>query len=772
MFADFGPTEFDRLMGQSILAKAVEELTSLWHPNLKRFITTSGRTALSHLWVTQGGLEHIIHTLSPEGALHDVGNSNISGMRRYDYNAPAGRIALQTTPGPWAPEWAVNMVDYKPMPYQMTTTFKGWGRFAHTPLWKRSYMTENYGLGSIDIDRGGSVPLMAQWRRHSRPVETVQDIGTLLMRYTKNTPTLLTQQGGIVSFGGGYLATLHHENKMLVFSSPLEPRGGKDRLQTLKLEETTSLQTSIALMNFQENPTWELYLDGKLIDKLPATATAGQRITLKDGIAYVAIIPLPSTNLGRDAEIIIGGEAAEEELTGGGKAKPAILINQYNYRSDKTLAESGVTSEQIKFAYGGFIIEDFASFQKHIANASFTSRWNAAEHTVNATYKSGEDTLEAGFKPEYYVAISEGVPTDQCFPYRRVNGQWPYLEKDIERDSNLTQQGKAGKLEKNGATLLTEPGRMAYLQTEPMTGTFCAFNPLPDTTLLNLKLPDGISVESDGRVGLMRLIVQPRNNRITLNYAVKDEQMTSDTAAALLVFGLQAPPNVERNGEPLEVSPNAVKVNGRADDIAGGLDARHNSAQSTLAALQRPDSKPLFVQDWYIVGAFPRAGEMWSHSVASYPPEKGFDANAVYTGFDRVDGKEVEKEVRWQRILKPGSPTLGEGAIMMQHLIQPGRSAVGYAYTEITSDRGRDVTLYTGGDLGIVLWLNGEKVLAKKVFRACAPDQDKIQVTLRQGVNKILIRTMCAWEGWSFYFRVGDEYGRPIVDGLTFGFGE
>jgi len=791
MFADFGPTEFDRLMGQSILAKAVEELTSLWHPNLKRFITTSGRTALSHLWVTQGGLEHIIHTLSPEGTLHDVGNASISGMKRYDHNAPAGRIALQTTPGPWAPEWAVNMVDYKPMPYQMTTTFRGWGRFAHTPLWKRSYMTENYGLGSIDIDRGGSVPVMAQWRRHSRPVETVQDIGTLLMRYTKNTPTLLTQNGGIVPFGGGYLATLHHENKMLVLSSPLEPRGGNDRLQTLKLEETTSLQTSIALMNFQQNPTWELYLDGKRIDTLPVTATAGQRIILKDGIAYVAIIPLPSTNLGRDAEIVIGAEAAEEDLTGGGKAKPAILINQYNYRSDKTLAKAAITPEQLKLAYGGFIIEisdntefdDFAAFQHHIANTSFTSRWNAAGHTVNATYKSGEDTLEAGFKPEYYVSISEGVPTDQCFPYRRVNGQWAYLEKDMERDSNLTQQGKAGKLEKNGATLLTEPGRMAYLQTEPTIGTFCAFNPLPDTTLFNLKLPGGISVESDGRIGLMRLIVQPRSNSITLNYAVKDEQKTSDAAAALLVFGLQAPPNVERNGTPLEIPPNAVNVNGRqayviplpadtADDLADGLSARHKNAQDTLRALHQPESRPLFVQDWYIVGAFPRAGQMWSHEIASYPPEKGFDADAVYTGFDRVDGEEVEKQVRWKRILKPGSPALGEGAIMMQDLIQPNQSVVGYAYTEITSDRGRDLTLYTGGELGIVLWLNGEKVLAKKVFRACAPDQDKIQVTLRQGVNKILVRTMCAWEGWSFYFRVGDEYGRPITDGLTFGFGK
>jgi len=791
MFADFGPTEFDRLMGQSILAKAVEELTSSWHPNLKRFIGTSGRTALSFLWVTQGGLEHIVHTLSPEGTLHDVGNSNISGMNRYNQDAPAGRIALQTTPGPWAPEWAANMVDYKPLPYQMTTTFRGWGRFAHTPLWKRIYMTENYGLGSIDIDRGGSVPLMAQWRRRNQPVQTVQDTGTLLMRYTKNTPTLLTQNGGIVPFGGGYLATLHHKNKMLVFTSPLEPRGGKDRLQTLKPEETTSLQTSIALMNFQANPTWELYLDGKRIDTLPATASAGQRITLKDGIAYVAIIPLPSTNLGRDAEVIIGAESVEEDITGGGKARPAILINQYNYRSDKTLAAAGITNEQIKLAYGGFVIEvsddtefdDFAAFQRHIANASFTSTWDGAARTLNATYISGGDTLEAGFKPEYHVSIGEGVPTDQCFPYRRVNGEWPYLAKDIERDSNLTQQGSAGKLEKNGATLLSEPGRMAYLQTEPISGTFCAFNPLPDTTLFALHMPGGISLEADGRVGLMRLIVQPRNNRITLNYAVKDEQMTSDAATALLVFGLPATPVVERNGQPLEISAEAVNVNGRpayviplvadtAGELANGLSARHSGAQNTLQALRQPESRPLFVQDWYIVGAFPRSGQMWSHEIASHAPEKGFDPDAVYTGFDRVDGEEVEKPVSWQRILKPGSPALGGGAIMMEHLIEPSRSAVGYAYTRITSDRERPVTLYTGGDLGIVLWLNGEQVLAKKVFRACAPDQDKVQVTLRQGVNEILIRTMCGWEGWSFYFRVGDEYGRPITDGLTFGFGE
>ncbi|MHB9130988.1 MAG: hypothetical protein ACYDBB_07850 [Armatimonadota bacterium] len=786
MFADFGPTEFDRLMGQSILAKSVEELTSSYHPGLRRFVNTSGRTGMSFLWVTQGGLEHIVHTLSHNGTLHDVGNKDDDKMNHYDYNAPAGRIALQTLPGPWAPEWAANMVDEKPLPYQMTSSAKEWGHFAETPLWKRNYLGHHYGMASIDVPRAESVPAMVQWKRVATPVQSVQDTGTLLMRYTNNTPVLLTEEGGCVVPGGGSLGILQHKNKMLLLSSPQDMRIKGDSLHNADPAKVTSLQTTLALFCFQQQPTWELYVDDQRVTQLPVSVKAGQRITLKDGVSYLGLIPLPSTNLGRDAEVVISADAREEELQGGGRTKPSILINQYNYKSTQTVAAAGLDPAKVDQAYGGFLVEasdvteypTFAAFQQHLASAKVKTQWNEATRTLDVACQSGNDTLEVGYKPEYQVYSTQAVPTTECFTKRTVNGQWPYMAKGLDRDSNLTQQGTTGRLEKNGAVITCEPGRMAYLQTEPITGTYAAFNPLPDPTLFAVDLPGGVNVKADGRVGLLRLIVRPKENKVWVNYGVKADQQTPDMATTLLVFGLTGTPTIERNGK-LMVKPATVKVNGHiayliplADAAVKtkGLEQRCRRAITTLAALHQPASRAQYVHDWYIVGPFPNKDDMWIPTVTQYGPEKGFDANATYTGMDRVDGKEIAKPVRWQRIA--ARTVLGDGPVLMDRLLTPGKGAGAYACTKIISDRQRTVTFLTGGDQGMELWLNGKQVLSKHVFRASAPDQDKVTVTLKKGENTVLLHTMCAWEGWSFYFRIADEYGLPVTEGLTLGAGE
>jgi hypothetical protein len=47
VFADLAPIPFDRMMGRNILAKSVGELASAYHPSLKRFISSSGRTGIA-----------------------------------------------------------------------------------------------------------------------------------------------------------------------------------------------------------------------------------------------------------------------------------------------------------------------------------------------------------------------------------------------------------------------------------------------------------------------------------------------------------------------------------------------------------------------------------------------------------------------------------------------------------------------------------------------------------------------------------------------------
>ena len=89
------------------------------------------------------------------------------------HDADPGVIAQQTLNGPWADEWLANVVDDKPLPFEMTASYKQWGDFGATPLWKRSYLGRHYGLATIDVAIGNqTVPLMAQWRRDDRPADT------------------------------------------------------------------------------------------------------------------------------------------------------------------------------------------------------------------------------------------------------------------------------------------------------------------------------------------------------------------------------------------------------------------------------------------------------------------------------------------------------------------------------------------------------------------------------------------------------------------------
>lgn len=802
MFADFGPTPLDRLMGQSILAKSVEELTSLWHPGLKRFISPSGRTALSHLWVSQGGLEHIVHTLSPAGTLHDVDNDDIFGMDRYDQNAPAGRIALQTMAGPWAPEWAANMVDQKPLPYRMTTSYKQWGHFSQAPLWKRTYLGEHHGVASVDIDTHGSVPVMAQWRRAPQPVENVQDIGTLLVRYGHNETRMLTQHGGVVTPQVGLLTTLQHDNALIVLGTPSQNLGNVDP------DDVTSLQTTVGLFSFEATPGWELFVDGARVEDLPVRLEAGQRITLRDGVSFVGIVPLPSTDLGRRDEIVIHGDAPVEQLQGGGEAAPTLVINQYNYQSARPLSEAGIDSKVLDQATGGFIIKvsdtsevaDFAAFQSLIDGISMQSEWDRAGGTLSVAADVDGDRLEMQFRPAEYRTRglgAGGFMADRVLPYRRVNGEWPYLPRGLDRDTDLTQMGTGGRLEKNGAVLTCEPGRMAYLQTEPITETYAGFNPLPDPTLWALSLPGGARIEADGRVGLMRVIARPSENRLSIDYALKPGQTGDHMASELLVFGFDRQPVVEINAQAGPRRLSRVRV-GRERawriplpdaperrERARALTTRLESVRETLARRLSPEGRALFVHDWYVIGPFPNHGHaLWRGGHPEYPPEQApIDLTAAFTGMPLPDDEDDVREaalpgrlendrekVFWQRLPLPESGALAEGGVDLAAHLTPNRAAVAYAYTVIESDRDREVYAYTGSDRGIAVWVNGDKVWDRNIFRGAAPDTDRFPVKLAAGRNEVLLRQSNGHEGFVFFFRLGDSFGLPVTDGLRFGF--
>lgn len=554
MYADFGPDHIDRMMGRSILAKSLEELASAYHPHLRHFLASSTRTRVpQYLLAKQGGICSILHTLSRKGTLHDLDADRIPhGIQRFGRSVSPGEVQQMSMVRPWAPEWFANIVDEKPLPYHMTCSYKMWGHHSRHPLWRRTYLGEHYGLASTDMT-AVEVQILGQWRRRPQTVRRVQDLGTMDVWYGINGTNLVSPKNGHRP-REGMQATLQHQNKAVVVTSP------RTRFLEGK-KQISELKSTIAFYNYEEpQPSWRIYLDGDPVDSLPAEAKTGRRITIHDGLTYIGIVPLPATDLGNAGVLLHRPEprTGHRDIT----TQAALAIQSYNLRTDDPISGDALTDKlrrEMDHAYGGWVIEfgdaaefgSFDAFRQHLRETSISTDWNADENVMHVTYESGGERLEVGVNT-LFTGGKHGGSTADLFTTRTVNGRWPYLAEDVDRDTTLTRQGRAEVLEKNGARLRTEKGIMAYLQTEPRSGTYVAFNPLPDLTPFSLDVPGGVQVRTDGRVGITRVMVRPSENRVRIDHALKDEQKTGkNVAKAFFLLGLEPRPVIDFNGRRL-----------------------------------------------------------------------------------------------------------------------------------------------------------------------------------------------------------------------------
>jgi len=803
LFADLGPERIDRMMGQMMIAKSLEELTSAFHPGLRRFISPSQRTSLTYLFGLQDGLSYILHTLSQDGALTDLEAGRAwrdsgkptdtplpSDVPPLGNQYPPGAVAQQTLNGPWGPPWVHHMLNDKPLPYRSTVTFKKWGQFRKTPLFRRSYQGHNYGLASVDIAQEATVPVMAQWRREDKLAQSMTDLATLTVRFGINQTEFLdtkhiryNDQGkrigqnpnGTIGTHGGYPFTVQHDNTMLVFASPLKGAPYRSYYGPRRKDPIRSLQTSIALFDFQPGgPTWRLYLNGKPIRSLPARATAGDRLTIHDGATYLGIIPMPSTDLGRDREVIITDQVGEPvELEGRSMLKPTLVIHQYLYDREQPLTDAQRQSERVDHAHGGFVIQvadqhDFATFQafqRHMRKASFEMQAVQEGPQIDVAYTTGDRRLAIRFDPAYNNQNNVSL----AFPRRQLNGEPMYLPKGLDRDTSLTQQGRRGRLAKNGATLLTEPGRMAYLQTEPTSRSYAAYNPFPEPNLMRLETPGGASIQADGRMGLTRMIYQPEAHRLDVEHAVLPEDADrDDLASALVVSGTATPPEAivneravepiraEHAGEPawiVPLSPTAQNP-GQTPEASSQIierAARMGQALEALAA-EEPDVTGRFVSDWAIAGPLPY-NDAFPFDHAFGPETEPFNprwrtrgAHGRDVGWDAIQnrGEQVKFFWRWK----------------------PKDHVSAYATTRIVSDQRRDVTFLVGSNDGVRMWLNGELIWSNDARRGAKRDEDVIPATLEKGVNHVLLKVTQHEGGWGFFFRVADPMRLPIPEGV------
>jgi hypothetical protein len=279
-------------------------------------------------------------------------------------------------------------------------------------------------------------------------------------------------------------------------------------------------------------------------------------------------MPLPANDLGRDRTIEIGPGGGGEAPPTNARIAPALIISLYNIKRARPVPVRDLDLRTITTrTYNGFVIEmgdaeqhgSFENFVRHIEATELAATWKEDERRLEVAYRSGGDLMEAAFGTDFGQSSELHFPIDpgshdKAIPWRRLNGEWPYLPPGLERDTSWSQQGVVGRLEKNGAVLTTEAGRKAYLLADPLSGAVVGYNPLPDPQNWSLATRDGVTLRADGKIGLLRLEYRPWARGIEIDHALKPQQNGSAMAKTITVTGLAEAPRVTLNGRPATVS--------------------------------------------------------------------------------------------------------------------------------------------------------------------------------------------------------------------------
>jgi hypothetical protein len=152
-----------------------------------------------------------------------------------------------------------------------------------------------------------------------------------------------------------------------------------------------------------------------------------------------------------------------------------------------------------------------------------------------------------------------------------------------------------------------------------------------------------------------------------------------------------------------------------------------------------PGSVPLTLGRWHFIGPFDNAGGRGFGT--AYPPEKEIDFQKKYPGKNG-------EEAAWR------TGDFNDGDVNNLALFKPENNveAAVYMYREIESNAVRELPVSLGSDDTLTVWLNGQRLLAENVARACAPDQAQVVLKLKPGKNKLLLKVCQGGGEWAFYF--------------------
>ena len=165
-----------------------------------------------------------------------------------------------------------------------------------------------------------------------------------------------------------------------------------------------------------------------------------------------------------------------------------------------------------------------------------------------------------------------------------------------------------------------------------------------------------------------------------------------------------------------------------------------------------------FVQQWLVLAAIPlKDGE---DGAAGLGREAVADeAKLKPKAGDKV--KAGDKEFAWKAYAAKDHLLDFNG-----HLGAQTEDAIGYAVTYVTAPADMTVKMKTGSDDQCKVWLNGKEAFKFTDARPADKDQDTTEVSLKKGVNVLVVKVVNEKVDWSFCVRFTDKDDKPVA-GLT-----
>ena len=176
-----------------------------------------------------------------------------------------------------------------------------------------------------------------------------------------------------------------------------------------------------------------------------------------------------------------------------------------------------------------------------------------------------------------------------------------------------------------------------------------------------------------------------------------------------------------------------------------GKDPVSHGMEVGFVGMSLSPSSPRFITEWNLIGPFD-APDMTFLQV-EYPPEIEVDTQKKYVGKDSI-------EVSWE-----GFQAGPSGYIRLEDFLTPNERSIAYGLVYVFSPDNRAAQILLGSDDGVRVWLNDDLVHTNPAYRGAYPDQDKVDVRLKKGWNKVLVKILQGGGGWGYYFRFVDPDG-------------